>query len=126
MYYHGAPRGGTVCYLAPEVLRGDDPHIATSADMWSLGAVLTYIANDREHLFRTAVDVFEWKVFPWSPMKRKFKHPELHTLVQSLLNPDKHQRPSADEVLKDSEDHPERIRKISSFAAMMDKITCFS
>ena len=39
--------GGTICYLAPEVLRGDDDHITTSADMWSLGAVLTYIANDR-------------------------------------------------------------------------------
>ena len=59
MYYHGAPGGGTVCYLAPEVLR-DDPHIATSADMWSLGAVLTYVANDRDHLFRSAGDVFQW------------------------------------------------------------------
>ena len=44
--------GGSVCYLAPEVLRDDDPHITTSADMWSRVAV-AYIANDQEHLFRT-------------------------------------------------------------------------
>ena len=110
MYYHGAPRGGTVCYLAPEVLRGDDPHIATSADMWSLGAVLTYIANDREHLFRTKRDVLTWKGEK-SPMKREFIYPELHTLVKSLLSVDKHKRPSAEDLLKDSRNHRERQNK---------------
>ena len=101
MYYHANPGGGTVCYLAPEVLRGDDPHIATSADMWSLGAILSFVANDGEHLFRTAQDVFKWKGEK-SPMKKEFKYPELHTLVLSLLSVDKHKRPSAMEVLKDS------------------------
>ena len=110
MYYHGAPAGGTVCYLAPEVLR-DDPHIATSADMWSLGAVLTYIANDREHLFRRELDVFRWKGEK-SPIKRKFKYPELHTLVLSLLSVDKHKRPSAEELLKDDNNHPERKKEV--------------
>ena len=84
MYYHADPDGGTVCYMAPEILRGDDPHIATSADMWSLGAVLTFIANDGEHLFRNEQDVFQWKGEK-SPMKRQFKYPELHTLVLSLF-----------------------------------------
>ena len=42
--------------------RGDDLHITTSADMWSLGAVITYIANDgKEHLFRTKQDVIQWE-----------------------------------------------------------------
>ena len=107
MYYHAAPGGGTVCYLAPEVLRGDDPHIATSADMWSLGAVLTYIANGGEHLFRTEQDVFQWRGEK-SPMKRQFKYPDLNTLVLSLLSVDKQKRPSADEILKDGRNHPER------------------
>ena len=110
MYYHAAPGGGTVCYLAPEVLRGDDPHIATSADMWSLGAVLAYIANDGKHLFRTEQDVFRWKGKK-SPMKRKFKYPELHTLVRSLLSVDKHKRPSAEDLLKDNNNHPERQKE---------------
>ena len=118
MYYHAAPGGGSVCYLAPEVLRGDDPHIATSADMWSLGAIITYIANDGKHLFRTVQDVLKWNDGKWqnfknqvwheSPMKRQFKYPELHTLVLSLLSVDKHKRPTAEQVLKDCRDHPER------------------
>ena len=106
MYYHADPDGGTVCYLAPEVLRGADPHISTSADMWSLGAVLAYIANDRQHLFRRKRDVFNWRG-DRSPMRRQFRHP-LHELVLSLLSVDKHKRPSAQEVLKETTDHPER------------------
>ena len=109
MYYHATAGGGSVCYLAPEVLR-DDPHTTTSADMWSLGAVLTYIANNREHLFRAEQDVFQWKGEK-SPMKRQFKYPELHTLVLSLLSVDKHRRPSAEEVLKDDGNHPERRKR---------------
>ena len=102
MYYCASGAIGTVCYLAPEVLRGDDPHISTSADMWSLGAVITYIANDRQDLFRTERDVFNWRGEE-SPMKRKFKYSELHHLVLSLLSFEKHERPTADHVLKDCE-----------------------
>ena len=101
MYYCASQLGGTVCYLAPEVLRRDDPHITTSADMWSLGAVLAYIANDRQHLFRRERDVFNWRG-DRSPMRRQFRHPELHDLVLSLLSVDKHKRPSAEELLEDS------------------------
>ena len=107
MYYHAGPGGGTVCYMAPEVLRGDDPHITTSADMWSLGAVLSFIANDREHLFKREWDVFKWKGEK-SPMKRQFKYPKLHTLVLSLLSLNKHRRPSAEDLLKEGRNHPER------------------
>ena len=92
--YHAAPGGGTVCYLAPEVLRGDDPH--TSADMWSLGALITYIANDRRHLFRRERDVFNWRGGQ-SPMRRQFQYP-LHDLVLSLLSVNKHKRPTAEQV----------------------------
>ena len=99
MYHCASQLGGTICYLAPEVLRGDDPHITTSADMWSLGAVLTYIANDRQHLFRRERDVFSWRGVR-SPMKRQFKYP-LHDLVLSLLSVDKHSRPTAKELLED-------------------------
>ena len=52
--------------------------------MWSLGAVLSYIANDGEDLFRTEQDVFKWKGEK-SSIKRQVKYPRLHTLVLSLL-----------------------------------------
>ena len=108
MYYHATvASGGTVCYLAPEVLRGDDPHIATSADMWSMGAVISYAANDGHHLFRSRKDVFQWKGEK-SPMKRQFKYPELHALVLSLLSVDKDKRPSAEALYKDSLKNPGR------------------
>ena len=110
MYYHVAPDGGTICYLAPEVLRGDDPHITTSADMLSLGAVLTYIANDRQHLFRSAMEVTGW-IGDSSPIGREFKYPELHQLVLSLLSVDKHNRPTAKKLLEDNEKYPERQEK---------------
>ena len=106
MYYHAAPGGGTVCYLAPEVLRGDDPHISTSADMWSLGAVLAYIANDRQHLFRSETDVFRWRGVR-SPIERVCKYP-LPELVLSLLSLDKHSRPTAKQLLEDDSKYPER------------------
>ena len=98
MYYHANPDGGTVCYLAPEVFR-ESGHVTTSAYMWSLGAVLTYIANDRKHLFRTEVDVFRW-TGGRSPTKRVFKHSEFHDRVRSLLSVDKYNRPSAEEVFR--------------------------
>ena len=104
MYYHANPDGGTVCYLAPEVLRGD-PHISTSADMWSLGAVLAYIANDRQHLFSSQWDVFDWKGHQ-SPIERECRYP-LHDLVLSLLSLDKHSRLTAAQVLQDVSKYPE-------------------
>ena len=88
------------------VLR-DDRHVTPSADMWSLGAVIAYIANDREHLFNTEEDVYDWKDVK-SPLKRKFKYDEIHQLVLSLLSIDKHKRPSAQEVLMETSEHPER------------------
>ena len=107
MYYCTSQIDGTICYLAPEVLRGDDRHISTSADMWSLGAVLTYMANDGEHLFRRERDVFNWKGHR-SPMRRQFRYPELHQLILSLLSFNKHYRPTAQQVLQDQLEHPDR------------------
>ena len=109
MYYVASQLGGTICYVAPEVLKGEDLHITTSADMWSLGAVLTYVANDRQHLFRRERDVFNWRGGR-SPMRRQFRYP-LHDLVLSLLSVDKHNRPTAKQVLEDQSKHPERQDK---------------
>ena len=102
MYYCTSQVRGDVCYLAPEALR-DERHITTSADMWSLGAVISFIANDREHLFKTVEDVFRWRG-DQSPMRRRFKHPELHHLVRDLLSIDKRNRPSAMQVLEEQDE----------------------
>ena len=99
MYYVASQLGGTICYVAPEVLKGEDLHITTSADMWSLGAVLTFVANDRQHLFKREWDVFNWKG-DRSPIRRKLEYPQLHQLVLSLLSVDKHKRPTARQVYK--------------------------
>ena len=100
------PSGFTWTYASPEVLR-NEPHVTTSADMWSLGAVLAYVANDMTHLFESKEEILNWKAEE-SPLSRKLKHEELHALVLSLLAPDKHLRPRADQVLQDCSDHPER------------------
>ena len=101
--------GGTVCYLAPEVLRGDDADLTTSADMWSLGAVISYAAN-REHLFQTERDVFSWRGAR-SPLERQFKYPQLDQLVLSLLSLDKEDRPTAAQVQEDITNHLERTEE---------------
>lgn len=108
LYYQASPHGGSACYLAPEVVRGDG-HILTTADMWSLGALITFMANDREHCFRTDLDVLRWSG-DRSPMRRQFRYPELHDLVLSLLSPDQRLRPSGEEVLGDllKEEHRDR------------------
>ena len=100
MYYHANPHGCSICYVAPELLRGGDQHLTTSADMWSLGALISFMANDREHLFRTERDVLMWRGDK-SPLRRDFKFPELHDLVLSLLRSNKELRPSAEEIVKD-------------------------
>ena len=105
MYYCASQINGSICYLAPEVLKGNDPHITTSADMWSLGAVLSYIANDRQHLFSSQWDVFDWKGHQ-SPIERECRYP-LHDLVLSLLSVDKHKRLTATQVLQDVSKYPE-------------------
>ena len=108
MYYKAQPAGG-VCYLAPEILRGDDQDPTTSADVWSMGALIAFMANDREHLFKTERDVFGWSGDA-TPLKRNFKYPQLHQLVLELLSKDKDLRPSAAEIVREifKEEHEGR------------------
>ena len=110
MYFSASQIKGSICYLAPEVLRGEDLHISTSADMWSLGAVLAYIANDRQHLFSSDMDVINW-IGDMSPIEREVKYPQLHDLVLSLLSVDKHSRPSAKQLHGVVSKHPERRQR---------------
>ncbi len=58
---------GTVIYMAPEVIRnvqaarvGEVIRYGTSADVWSLGAVMSFYCNNR-HLFRSMQQVLSWE-----------------------------------------------------------------
>ena len=108
-YYHADPIGYTWKFSAPEIVIGVDSHITTSADMWSLGVILTYISNDGEPPFIKKEDILSWTGAS-SPISREFNFPYLHELVLSLLNTDKHLRPSAEQVLKGCQLQPERFQ----------------
>ena len=75
--------------------------------MWSLGTLIAYVANDRKRLFRRERDVLNWRGDN-SPMRREFRYHELHDLVSSLLSGDKHNRPTAQQILEDQLKHGER------------------
>ena len=107
-YYHSTlpNRGFTWLYASPEVLRRES-HIGTSADMWSLGAVIVFIANDRTHLFESKEAVLSWTGGK-TPLGRELNQ-VLHDLVLSLLHPDKHLRITAHQTLNECSSHPERF-----------------
>ena len=80
------------CYLAPEALRNRN-NVDTSLDIWSLGAVISYVANDAEHLFKSSSEVLDWRGEE-SPVRAIYSK-ELRDLVLSALNPVMVRRPTA-------------------------------
>ena len=80
------------CYLAPEALRNRN-NVNTSVDIWSLGAIISYVANDAEHLFNSSSEVLDW-TGEGSPVRTIYSR-ELRDLVLSALNPVETRRPTA-------------------------------
>lgn len=87
---------GTYCYMAPEVLNRQ-PY-KTNADLWSLGAVMSFVCNDGVHLFRTVRETRGWEGGK-STLPKKYSI-ELRQTVADLMHPDYKQRPSAENILK--------------------------
>ena len=85
----------TFCYQAPEALR-DRNSVDTSADIWALGAIISFIANDAEHLFKSSAEVLRWTGLQ-SPVRAIFSR-ELQELVLSLLQPVRESRPTAQDI----------------------------
>lgn len=75
-------------------------HYSTSADMWSLGAVISFYCN-RDHLFTDVDSVFEWKGGS-SSLDRRYYSGSLRGLVASLMLPNANRRPTAQRVLEES------------------------
>ncbi|XP_066925991.1 serine/threonine-protein kinase Nek6-like [Clytia hemisphaerica] len=82
-------------YAAPEVIKGQN--YTFSADMWSLGALISFWFNGK-HLFTDVEDVLEWEG-ETSTLSRKFSKFGIRTAVAILLDPDYHNRPDVDDVL---------------------------
>ena len=91
---------GTPGYMAPEVVFRED--YTFSADMWSLGAVMSFVCNNGEHLFKDKYDVMRW-LGDEDPLPGHFKS-TLRNVVNMLLQPNYEERPSAAEVYRTAKD----------------------
>ena len=69
---------------------------STPADMWSLGAVMSFYCN-KEHLFTSFPSIVKWKGGKSSLDSGKYSL-DLRQLVADLLSPDPKNRPTAKNV----------------------------
>ena len=74
-----------------------------SADMWALGAVISFIANG-EHKFHSEYEVQNWDDRT-SVLDRHYYSNELVELTDELLSPDPDNRPSAQDCFDESKLH---------------------
>ena len=95
-YYTGTGIGYVYryCYMAPEVL--EDKEYTFSADMFSFGALISFVCNKGNHLFRSTDEIFNWQGTE-APVSLIYTS-DLRDIVSDLLRPNYRNRPSADEV----------------------------
>ena len=74
-------------------------HYTTSADLWSLGAVISFRCN-KQHLFTSFRSVERWTGGRSSLDRRKYGL-SLRRLLRHMLSPVAARRPSAQEVLQE-------------------------
>ena len=80
--------------MAPEVLQEFQSY-SFPADIWSFGALISFMCNNGEHLFTSTSSVFDWGL--QNPLYGEFSS-ELKGLVTQMLNPNPKRRPSADDI----------------------------
>ena len=88
---------GVKCfYMAPEVLKEEE--CTFSADMWSLGAVASFVCNKGKHLFRSIYEVTQSEGVI-DPLPDHFSL-ELRHIVVELLRVNAKERPIAFDIYK--------------------------
>ena len=87
--------------MAPEVIFREN--YTFSADMWSLGAVMSFVCNNGEHLFKDKYDVMRW-FGNEDPLPKHFTS-TLRNVVNMLLQPNYKERPSVAEVYMTAKDN---------------------
>jgi len=96
--FYTSTLAGTPIYMAPEVLKGEK--YTFSADMWSLGVVMSFWCNVGAHLFSDLATILRWPGGRSSLPKHYSIH--LRQLIADLLHPDPNLRPSAKKVWEES------------------------
>ena len=89
--YYAQSKCGTEIYMAPEVIDNFQDY-TFFADIWSLGAVITFVCN-RRHFFTHPTLIQRWKKQA-TILPNQFSQP-LIEIVASMLDPAERQRPSA-------------------------------
>jgi len=110
LYYARDCSMGTPIYMAPEALQHGERY-TSSADMWALGAVISFIAKE-EHLFYSEYDV---RTFDGNRMNyalpRKNISKVLRDLTSNLLSQNPNGRPSAMECFDQSSGRMKKPRR---------------
>ena len=91
---------GTYCYMAPEVL--NKQQYTFNADMWSLGAVLSFVCNKGKHLFESNDEVRKLKGMK-DPLPKRFSS-SLRGVAIKLLSINPKERPSASAIYKEAKE----------------------
>jgi serine/threonine protein kinase len=92
---------GMFIYMAPEVLDGEK--YTFDADMWSLGAVMSFWCNIGTHLFPNPAAVLQWPGVRSSLPKHYSV--ALRGIIFGLLQPIPSRRPAAKKVLEETWKH---------------------
>ena len=89
---------GTPIYMSPEVLKNQ--RYGSPTDIWSFGAVISFICNEGKDLVNQETDVISWD--GGIVVDRKRYSIYLQKIVGDMLNPDEDMRPNAEQILRNT------------------------
>ena len=84
--------------MSPEVL--NNQRYGSPTDIWSFGAVISFICNEGKDLFAQETDVISWD--GGIVVDRKRYSIYLQKIVGDMLKPDEDMRPNAEQILKNT------------------------